>query len=150
MDHVIEGLGHTRRPWPVPLARDPVALAPTGSAAPEPIVDPVDPRWVLALHTAKGLQGALLDPGKRQRLLRLGRVLGLTPFEANLVIAIIQDQARRGLAPAQCPTAGQQQLEVIRPADRLAARQRCRRRTSAWVLAAALLLEVLWLLSWWR
>jgi len=59
-------------------------------------LQPNDPRWVLAIRTNELMQGPLLRPEHRENLLRLGRMLGLTPFEANLVLAIVQDQARRG------------------------------------------------------
>jgi len=62
----------------------------------QPIASPTDPRWVLALRTAEALDGAVLPPERRDRLVRLGKLLGMTPFDANLVIAIVQDQARRG------------------------------------------------------
>jgi len=61
-----------------------------------PMLDADDPRWVLALRVREAMQGPLLPPASRSRLDRLGRVLGLTPFEVNLVIAIVQDQRRRG------------------------------------------------------
>ncbi len=85
----------------------------------QPIVSPSDPRWVLALRTAEALQGSLITPEKRQALVRLGKVMGLTAFDANLVIAIVQDQARRGYAADYCPTAGEQQLQMV-PLPRLA------------------------------
>lgn len=62
----------------------------------QPTLRATDPRWVLALRVREGLEGTLLRPAARQRLIRLGGVLGLTAFEANLVIAIVQDNARRG------------------------------------------------------
>jgi hypothetical protein len=77
------------------------------------ITDTADPRWVLAVRTAEALEGAILPPEKRERLIRLGRVMGLSPFDAALVIAIVQDQARRGYAPAYCPTAGESQLRMV-------------------------------------
>lgn len=58
-----------------------------------------DPRWVLAIRTDEKLDGMLLRPADREVLVRLGRVLGLNAFESNLVIAIVQDQARRGFGP---------------------------------------------------
>jgi hypothetical protein len=84
----------------------------------QPITSPTDPRWVLALRTAESLQGALITPEKRQRLVRLGQSMGLTAFDANLVIAIVQDQARRGYAADYCPTAGELQLQMV-PLPRL-------------------------------
>ena len=79
----------------------------------QPIEGMHDPRWVLAVRTAEALEGSVLAPQKRERLVRLGKVLGLSPFDANLVIAIVQDQARRGYAPEYCPTAGEPQLRMV-------------------------------------
>jgi hypothetical protein len=58
-------------------------------------IDPRDPRWVLAQQTQARLQGAMLTPQRRDELLASGRRLGLRSFEANLVIAVVQDRARR-------------------------------------------------------
>lgn len=44
----------------------------------------------------EGGKSALLTPGSRRGLLTLGHRLGLRDFHANLVIAIVQDGARRG------------------------------------------------------
>ncbi len=78
-----------------------------------PITGPKDPRWILALRTSDLLQGDILAPQDRDRLLKLGKVLGLTPFDANMIIAIIQDQARRGYEPRYCAAAGEPQLRMI-------------------------------------
>ena len=78
-----------------------------------PIRDAADPRWVLAVRTAESLVGTVLRPEKRERLVHLGKILGMSPFDANLVIAIVQDQARRGFAPSYCPTAGEPQLRLV-------------------------------------
>jgi hypothetical protein len=59
-------------------------------------IDARDPRWVLALRTQARLQGATLTPERRDELLAAGRHLGLRAFEANLVIAVVQDRARAG------------------------------------------------------
>ncbi len=59
-------------------------------------MDPTDPRWVLALRVAQSLEGAQLRPHKRERLLQLATHLGMRPFDANLIIALVQDRARRG------------------------------------------------------
>ncbi len=72
-----------------------------------------DPRWVLAVRAAEQLQGATLTPPARDRLVRMARAFGLTAFDANLIIAVVQDQARRGYAPAFCPTAGEPQLRMV-------------------------------------
>lgn len=74
---------------------------------------PTDPRWVLAVRTGEQLQGDILAPDRREKLQRIGKLLGLTPFDVSLVIAIVQDQARRGYAPEHCPTAGQAQLCMV-------------------------------------
>lgn len=61
-----------------------------------------DVRRVLAITTAQALEGgraAILRPDRRRKLVTTATRLGLRPFEANLVIAIVQDGARRGLAP---------------------------------------------------
>lgn len=104
---------------PPPVAPDPAGLADPASATDVgpamgvPIRDAADPRWVLAVRTAESLVGVVLTPEKRERLVHLGKILGLSPFDANLVIAIVQDQARRGFAPAYCPTAGEPQLRLV-------------------------------------
>lgn len=64
----------------------------------EPALEPNDPRWVLAVRVQGRLQGAVLGPEDRQKLIHQGRAMGLNGFESNLVIAIVQDQARRGMA----------------------------------------------------
>lgn len=103
---------------PAPTRTVPPAL-PTPSPKPQArpsspsITDPADPRWVLALRTAESLQGTILGPEKRERLVKVGKMMGLTAFDANLVIAIVQDQARRGYAPEYCATAGEPQLAMV-------------------------------------
>ena len=59
-------------------------------------LDPTDPRWVLAVRAYTQLQGTALAFERRQRLLRTARALGVRPFDANVIIAIVQDHARRG------------------------------------------------------
>jgi hypothetical protein len=59
----------------------------------------MDARWLLAVSTAGMLEGgrqALLRPERREALLERGRRLGLRSFDANLVIAVVQDGARTG------------------------------------------------------
>ena len=48
------------------------------------------------MRVAAVMRGEILRPADRTRLNRLGRSMGLTPFQCSLVIAIVQDQARRG------------------------------------------------------
>ena len=91
------------------------SVSPTQHA---PITDTADPRWVLAVRAAEKLEGSILRPEHRERLLLQGKTMGLTPFDASLVLAIVQDQARRGHAPAYCPSAGEPQLRMVPPVQR--------------------------------
>ncbi|MCA9284498.1 MAG: hypothetical protein KDA22_04745 [Phycisphaerales bacterium] len=59
-------------------------------------IDPSDPRWRVALAAAGLLDGAALAPDRRQRVLRTARELGVRLFDANLIIAVVQDAARSG------------------------------------------------------
>ncbi|MHC4447964.1 MAG: hypothetical protein ACYSXF_09325 [Planctomycetota bacterium] len=67
------------------------------AAASNQSLEPTDPRWVLAAHTHAQLQGTTLTPERRQRLLRVADLLGVRPFEANVIMAIVQDHARQRL-----------------------------------------------------
>lgn len=102
-----------------------------------------DPRWVLAIRTAEQLQGTILPPTQRARLIRLGRLIGLTAFDANLIIAIVQDRARRGYPAAQCPTAAHEQLAMIAPPDSRAARRRRRAWATTGAVAAMIGIEII-------
>lgn len=56
-----------------------------------------DARWVFAVRVKREMQGgraAIIAPESRQRLLGLANRLGLRDFDANLIIAIVQDDAR--------------------------------------------------------
>lgn len=67
-------------------------------------VDKSDPRWAFAVLIASRLEGdraAVLRPEARERLVCLGKKLGIRPFDAALTIAMVQDAARRGQAPGQ-------------------------------------------------
>jgi hypothetical protein len=78
-----------------------------------PITEATDPRWMLATRTASELDGEILRPERRDELVHFGKSLGLTPFDANLIIAIVQDQARRGCPPDHCPAAAESQLAIV-------------------------------------
>jgi len=80
---------------------------------PVPIHGPTDPRWVLAVRTAESLEGDILAPDKRESLMRVGRAVGLSPFDSCLILAIIQDQARRGMIKHAAPAAAEDQLAMI-------------------------------------
>lgn len=91
--------GQDAAPLPPRASRnDPrIQVALENRAAAELTLD--DARWALAARTADMLEGgraAVLPPEKRQRLTRMATHLGLRPFDANLVIAIVQDGARCG------------------------------------------------------
>ena len=96
------------------------------SASASTITDPFDPRWVLAVRAAEQMNGAVLPLERRQRLIRLGRTMGLTPFDANMIIAIVQDQARRGRSADAAPAAARPQLDMIAPPQPSWGRRRSR------------------------
>ncbi|MBX2852940.1 MAG: hypothetical protein KTR15_14485 [Phycisphaeraceae bacterium] len=98
-------------------AAAPDAKPPTQN--PAPIDSATDPRWVLAVSTAQMMEGDVLPPHKRQTLMSQGKSMGLSPFDCSLILATIQDRARRGIALDQCPAASESQLALIpRPAIR--------------------------------
>ena len=80
---------------------------------PTPITSPTDPRWVLAIRTAEVMQGDVLPPDRRETLMSQGKSMGLSAFDCSLILAIIQDRARRGIALDQCPSASEPQLALI-------------------------------------
>ena len=112
--------GRSRTGRPVTAS---IGIASERGQAVKPLSSATDPRWVLAVRAAEALQGSVLVPEQRQQLLKLGRRLGLTLFDANLVLAIVQDQARRGYISASCPAAGIEQLAMVPPARDWRARQ---------------------------
>lgn len=62
----------------------------------------LDARWVFAVQVARTLDGgkaAALPPERRRDLIAGAARMGLRTFDANLVIAIVQDAARRGESP---------------------------------------------------
>jgi hypothetical protein len=66
-----------------------------------------DVRRVFALRASQCLQGgraAILPPENRRVLIGEARRYGLRAFEANLIIAIVQDGARRGELPGSSST----------------------------------------------
>ena len=108
-------------PYPFPSSIRPTKVAPPQRVTPvtSPVQAPpglqgsTDPRWVLAVRVAESLQGSILPPDKRDRLIRVGKMLGLSAFDANLIVAMIQDQARRGLRAMDCAQAAQPQLCMV-------------------------------------
>lgn len=65
-------------------------------ASTAPGLDPKAPHLAFAGRVAIALEGAILSPDRRAELLRFARTAGLRDFDANLVIAVMQDRARRG------------------------------------------------------
>ena len=98
------------------------------------MVDAHDPRWVLAMQTQARLQGAMLTPERRDELLSSGKKLGLRPFESNLVIAVMQDQARQAkplhMAESTIGVIG------VKPATRKVVVRRERESATRWLVAA--------------
>jgi len=100
-------------------------------------LDLEDARLVFALRVAERLEGgraAILTPESRGRLMSLSERMGLAPFDASLVIAIVQDAARRGETADDPLTAGR--LTLVRPAGR-AARRTARDAVESLVVPAA-------------
>ena len=80
-------------------------------------LSPDDARWILAAQAAATLEGgrlAMLRPERRRALVALATRIGLRPFDASLVIAIVQDAARCGEEPIG-PGASQR-LRLVRAA----------------------------------
>lgn len=115
-----------------------------------PSLSATDPRWVLAQRAAETMEGQVLRPEKRERLVRLGKVMGLSPFDAHMVLAIVQDQARRGIPAESCPAAGIQQLALIAPPDHRSGPLRLDRLGSKpWLLAGVFIATELIVVAWW-
>lgn len=109
----------------------------------------LDARWVLASRASRLIEGgraAVLSPERRERLRRLASDLGLRPFDAGLIIAIVQDAARAGEDPLGRDA--ESRLRLVRPAEVNAdSPERLARLLllSALLGAAAFLALVLWL-----
>ncbi len=58
-----------------------------------------DARWVFAVQVARSIEGgraAVLGPVRRRKLVAMAVSMGLRPFDANLIIAVVQDGVRSG------------------------------------------------------
>ncbi len=76
-----------------------LADARTPRSAPTSDLPATDARWVFAVRVSKALEPGpepALPPDRRRRLMSIAKALGLRPFDANLIIAIVQDAARSG------------------------------------------------------
>ena len=109
-----------------------------------------DARWVLAVRATQSLEGGragVLSPEKRRRLIAFATGMGLRPFDANLIIAIVQDAARTGAGPLSLEV--ESRLRILPEANTV------RKPASPWMLialssvAGALIASVIigWILS---
>lgn len=101
-----------------------------------------DARWHLAVDVAAAMVGgrsAILPVEARERILAKARRIGLRPFDANLVIAVVQDAQREGRALSR---ETQERLTLVRPADPALIADPGRRFIAALILGAILLLAM--------
>ncbi|MEZ6243037.1 MAG: hypothetical protein R3B57_08340 [Phycisphaerales bacterium] len=87
-------------------------------SAPSADLPAADARWVFAVRVAYAIEPGpepALPPDRRRRLLGIAKALGLRPFDANLIIAIVQDAARSG---DPLGASVEERLGLIRPAGR--------------------------------
>jgi len=103
-----------------------------------------DARWVMAVRVASSLEGgqaAILTPERRARLISTAEHLGLRRFDANLIMAMVQDAARRGQPPLGQATA--EKLSLIAPPKHHAPEDPSR-QTAAWLLLGSAVLAIAW------
>jgi hypothetical protein len=77
----------------------------------------LDARWIVALRAGALLEGgraAIMTPASRRYVIDLARDMGLGAFDANLIIAIAQESARRG--EALTTPAARQRVSMVAPA----------------------------------
>lgn len=78
-----------------------------------------DPRLDFAALVRTSIEGgraAILRPERRHDLMTRAHTLGLRPFDANLVIAVVQEAARRGedaAIPQRTPRHAHANLQVL-------------------------------------
>ncbi len=95
---------------------------------------PEDARRILLRRASREIEGgraAIIRPEVRRRLLQTAERLGVRPFDANLVIAVVQDRARRGEDPASAE-AHATAVTTTLPHPRVQREQQVRH---AWMLA---------------
>lgn len=103
-----------------------------------------DARWVVATRAAEALEGGrlgILRPERRRHIAALATRLGLRPFDANLIMAIVQDSARSGAAGGALGVETADRLRLVREAE--AAEEKESHRAWRLLLLAALLGVVL-------
>ncbi|MSR40458.1 MAG: hypothetical protein EXS10_00935 [Phycisphaerales bacterium] len=104
------------------------------------VLGSTDPRWIFAKETARVLAGAVLPHDRREGLMLLAQRLGLRPFDANLIVAVVQDRARRG-EPLEHTTTTLAMIPNASPP----------RESFARLMTTAILLAILvdaWLVGW--
>lgn len=129
---------------PIRADRDAVAAANRDSAG----LDANDARAIFAARVAESLDGgraAILTPEKRRRLVGLAGRSGLRQFDANLVIAIVQDGARRGETMQHELTTSRLRLVGAATPDQ---RTRARPGTLVLIASAVAITVVLALIGW--
>lgn len=105
-----------------------------------------DARRILAARVSQALEGgpaAILRPERRRKIVSLAHRLGLRPFDANLIIAIVQDGARRNATHDNPDTRAT--LELVHPPSRAAHPIKAhspRTRTNAGVAIATAILAL--------
>ncbi len=107
-----------------------------------------DARSILALRVREQLQGgttAILTPERRSTLLTTATMLGLRPFDANLIIAIVQDAARRGEGVEHPQTDGR--LKMVPPAGSRAVRAKRERSFAIAIVASIVIAFVMLVLA---
>lgn len=112
-----------------------------------------DARLIMAARVSESLQGgraAILRPERRMSLMRLATRLGIRAFDANLIIAIVQDSARRGETMEDIEA--ESRLTPIPHPALAASRRRSRRfwsRVRTIVAAACIAgVVIVWLTNW--
>jgi hypothetical protein len=60
---------------------------------------PNDPRWVLAIRAREALRGRTIPKEQHRKLIRLGKLLGLSEAGVRHIVDAVQNQARSGLPP---------------------------------------------------
>lgn len=110
---------------------------------------PDDARLITAKLAAEAIEGgraAIIRPEVRRRLVATATGMGLRPFDANLVIAIVQDDARTGAGPAGLASRvrasisreASSRVALVRPGHQTPSQKRSLRPLSLLLGAAAL------------
>ncbi len=110
-------------------------------------IHPSDARWVFATRVAcelEGGQSAILRPERRRRLTAMATKIGLREFDANLLIAIVQDSVRTEGDPLS-RTVERRAMMIREPSARKVDRWRMTILTALVMAAAIFMLLVAWI-----